>query len=116
MPWLSDSSALAREQHLGVSMTTGITMNSDFATNRFDRESVAMLVQGGSHRRGEVGHVCLTSLNAVSLPYVSRNSFIGWRWWFMVSARGAGPILTALITCVRLAHMWSVVRWPDSWD
>lgn len=27
----SDSSAWAREQHLGVSMTTGITMNSDFA-------------------------------------------------------------------------------------
>lgn len=23
-------------------------MNSDFATNRFDRESVVMLVQGGS--------------------------------------------------------------------
>lgn len=43
-----DASALAREQHLGASMTTGITMNSDFATNRFDRESVAMLVQGGS--------------------------------------------------------------------
>lgn len=34
----------------------------------------------------------------------------------MVSARGACPILTALITCVRLAHMWSVVRWADSWD
>lgn len=54
MPWLSDSSVLAREQHLGVSMTTGITMNSDFATNRFDRESVA-LVQGGSLKRGHRG-------------------------------------------------------------
>ena len=34
----------------------------------------------------------------------------------MVSARGAACILTALITCVRLAHMWSVVRCSDSWD
>ena len=29
-------------------------MNSDFATNRFDRESVVALVQGGSRRSGEV--------------------------------------------------------------
>lgn len=51
MPWLSDSSVLAREQHLAVSMTT---VNSDFATNRFDRESVTVLVQGGSLESGEV--------------------------------------------------------------
>lgn len=54
MPWLSDSSALAREQHLGVSLTTGITMNSDF-TNRFDRESLPVLVQGGSQQRKGAG-------------------------------------------------------------
>lgn len=34
----------------------------------------------------------------------------------IVSARGASPILTALITCVRLSHMWSLARWSDSWD
>lgn len=55
MPWLSDSSALAHELHLGVSMTTGFTMDRYFTTNRFDRESVAKLVKGVSleRRRGK---------------------------------------------------------------
>lgn len=75
-------------------MTTGITMNSDFATNRFDRECVAMLVQGGSIQRGEVGKVCLTF--KMLLATVRR--------------------VSVLITWVRPAHMWSVVRWSDSWD
>lgn len=61
---LSDSSALAREQHLGVSLTTSITMSSDFTTNRFDRESSTMLVQGGSPRSKEPQNVCLSLLNA----------------------------------------------------
>lgn len=44
-------------------MTTGITMSSDFATNRFDRESVSALVQGGSLRRRDEGSVCSTLLD-----------------------------------------------------
>lgn len=66
---LSESSVLAHEQHLGVSMTTVNTICTDFTTNRFDREYLQVL--GGSLKGEGEGNLCLTVQDVATLKCLS---------------------------------------------
>lgn len=95
MPWPFNSLTVACEQHLGVSLTMGITMSRHFTTNRFDRDCA--------------GACARKVTNSTNIDKCYRDTY--------KDGHKCGPCVFSLssaeckffFSCVQFTHMWSEV-------